>query len=414
MIENTRPKTQTNPPQHTQSIFSPPQHTSPLQFQQVVLPPLPQNSIDKIADRTRYRVISREVAAVSRNRGSHSLPPRRTHNNGALERNRQASSVEARCGKESKAGGLGRSGGDPEGQPYSRTSSDSSGECSERDSSSERSREAAAEVNRSTSNNPPQRLSATTTVTAQPCFTRTITSTRYFTSHTKAYFVSNVQCNTPQMFEGLGPDIACVIEHFVPLVKFRSSTRYKNISKSSYTNNYNKNTKNSLYDDVMLHKYCYALVVHPNTSLYKEINYTLVAMHDTLEFKHKHTKLPFLKAMLHPAPQIKLWGGEGLKSTRVKHILKNIPLKKLFSKKIRMLILQLHNTVSQTNSKTDSHKCIRSCKNNRDNQKNSCKNFIQRLGPQIIYNRNKNLIQPASKYEQNLNSYMYSWSHTKN
>ena len=147
------------------------------------------------------------------------------------------------------------------------------------------------------------------------------------------------------MFEGLGPVIACVLEYFAPLVKIRSITIHRNISKSSYTNKYNKNTKNLLYDVVMLHKYCYAVVIHPNTSLYKEIKHTLVAMHGTLELKHKHTKLLFLKAMLHPAPQIKLWGGVGLKIIRENHILKNTPHQKVFSKTICMLTL--HNTIPQ-------------------------------------------------------------------
>ena len=370
VTESTILETQNRPPQHTQSNFSPPQQNSSPQLQQIVLPLLSQNSIDSIANRTSCRIETEEVVALSSNRDSHSSPPRRKRNKGAPEHNRQGSRVEARCEKESEAGGLSRGGG-----PHSRTSSTSNecrergsnnersrnnNECRERGSHSERSRGEAAETNGSTSNDPP-RLSVTFTVTTQPGFYRTITSIRNFTSRSKAYFVSNGQCNDSQMLKGLGPNVACVPEQSAPLVKVKSNTRHRNISNSKHTNKYNKNTEIPLHDVVMLHEYCYVLEVHPNTPLYVKTKYTSVVMNDTLEFKHK-TKTPLLKAMLHPAPQIKLWGGEGLKSTRVKHTLKNIPFKKLFSKKLRINTLQLHNTVSQTNSKIVSHKNVQSCK----------------------------------------------------
>ena len=138
---------------------------------------------------------------------------------------------------------------------------------------------------------------------------------------------------------GLDPNIVCVTDYIAPLdnsvAKVRACTRHTYISKNNNINNYNKNTKNSLYVGKIIHKYSYALIVHSNTSLHNEIICTLVTMHGILELKHLYTKLPFLKVMLHPAPQIKLCKGEDLEITRKNHLLKNTQLKltKIFSKK---------------------------------------------------------------------------------
>ena len=50
-------------------------------------------------------------------------------------------------------------------------------------------------------------------------------------------------------------------------------------------------------------------------------------MLNILELNHHNTKLPFSTVMLHPAPQIKLWGGEDLEIIRKNHLLQNTSLK---------------------------------------------------------------------------------------
>ena len=69
-------------------------------------------------------------------------------------------------------------------------------------------------------------------------------------------------------------------------------------------------------------------------------------MHNILELNHHNTKFPFSIVMLHPAPQIKLWGGEDLEVIRENHLLQNNSLKltkKISSLKKQMLTLQKHN-----------------------------------------------------------------------
>ena len=46
-------------------------------------------------------------------------------------------------------------------------------------------------------------------------------------------------------------------------------------------------------------------------------------MHNILELNHHNTKFPFSIVMLHPAPQIKLWGGEDLEVIRENHLIQN-------------------------------------------------------------------------------------------
>ena len=95
---------------------------------------------------------------------------------------------------------------------------------------------------------PPQQLLLT--VTPRPGFTTLNSSSKYLTSRTKAYYVSNVQCNTTQLLEGPGSVIVCVTYYIASLdnsiVKIMSCTQHTNSSKINNIIAYNKYSKHLL------------------------------------------------------------------------------------------------------------------------------------------------------------------------
>ena len=146
---------------------------------------------------------------------------------------------------------------------------------------------------------------------------------------------------------------------------------------------------------------------------------TVAIIHNILELNHHNTKLPFSTVMLHPAPQIKLWGGEDLEAIRENHPLQNTSLqltKNSSSLNKQMLTLQIHNIYSHIKmNKVDIHKCMPSY--NRANWNNSYKNFIKRHGPQYTHNKryiDPTCMQPLSMYAHNISSQINTWTHTKN
>lgn len=404
VLESTSIELQASPSQYKQPASLHLHQTSPPHLQQLALPSLKQISTNTRVDRERYRIALGKLEAECRNRSKQSMQPRNTTNGGTTEHSKKASRGRTSSRKASKARTSNwtrpsSSGGDP-GNNWTWPSR-SRGDLG---SSSDRSRGATTQANRCSNNSPPQRPLATVTDTSQPGSTITITSTSHLTSSTNAYYVSNVQCITPKQSEGRGPVSVCVSNCIVSLGnsvdKLNACSRYKNSSKSI---NYNKKTKKSLYDRKMKHKSLYALAVYPITYLHNVIICTVVSIRNILELKYLNTKLPFLKVMLHPAPQITLWGGVDLENTRENHLLKNTlhNLKKTFSKKIRMPHSQIHKIVSQKNSNSN-HKCMRSCKNNRNSQNNS----IQRISLQTRNKKQRTVLAlPFRKNKQNLPSF---------
>ena len=141
----------------------------------------------------------------------------------------------------------------------------------------------------------------------------------------------------------------------------------------------------------------------------------VVIVHSILEIKHY--KLPSSKVMLHPAPQIKLWGGEDLEVLKRKHLLSKTSPKFTrisFSLTNKMLTLQIHIF--------EIYKCMPSYKNNIVKWNSLHKNSIvhriteKNLGPQFTYKRNiiPTCIKTLSLYAQNIPSQINAWTYIKN
>jgi hypothetical protein len=208
-------------------------------------------------------------------------------------------------------------------------------------------------------------------------FTTLNSSSKYLTSRTKAYYVSNVQCNTTQLLEGPGSVIVCVTYYIASLdnsiVKIMSCTQHTNNSKINNIITHNKYSKHLLKKNKKIYKHFHALEIHAYTSLHKPIiNIDIRRLIICI------TCSSFLKVMLHSVPQIKLWRGEDLEVIREKrptskHLLKLT--KNSSCLKNQMLTLQIHKIDSHIKmNKVDTHKCMSSYKYNRINWNGSYKN----------------------------------------
>ena len=158
-----------------------------------------------------------------------------------------------------------------------------------------------------------------TLATPQPGFYKLQFSIRNYTHCTTAYYVSWVQCKTLQTFEGLCPTIVCVM--------FASAHLDKSLAEPRLVI---KHTNSSITKQT--HKHRHAVKVRRRTSHKSirdrhssmNITCTLVTMNYTLGINCYKTPLP--KVILHPALQIKLWGGADFGILRVNHTSQNSKL----------------------------------------------------------------------------------------
>ena len=203
------------------------------------------------------------------------------------------------------------------------------------------------------------------------------------------------------------------LKHCFALV-IRTHTEFRLVSKLRYTSK-SVISKTSLYARKTILKHCFVKIIH--TSLHNEIENVVssylkctksivVKIHNILEIKHH--KPPFSKAMLHSAPQIKLWGGEGLEKLRKNHLLSNTSPK--HSKNYTREKNQMLKTHSSHKKKyiDKTHNCMPSCKYNRAIWNSLYRKFIQKFGPQSI------CTQILSMFSQNTPSQLNARPHIKN
>ena len=167
-------------------------------------------------------------------------------------------------------------------------------------------------------NGRPQRL-LEKLATPQPGFYKLQFSIRNLTHCTKAYYVSWVQCKTLQTFEGLCPTIVCVMYASAHLDKPLDIPRLV----SKHTNSsITKQTHKHRYTIKVRRKTSHNPIRNRHPSIHATC--TLVTMNLTLEINCYKT--PFPKVILHPALQIKLWGGADFGILRVNHTSQNSKL----------------------------------------------------------------------------------------